>query len=73
MASVARVRRDKADGAVQVLAVIPVGEGFHPSLGICFRGKAFGRPVLLGQSGRYLQVRNSASENGLSLLTRGRL
>jgi len=28
---------------------------------------------LVGQSGRYLQVRNSASEKGLSLLTRGRL
>ena len=28
---------------------------------------------LIGQSGRYSQVRNSASENGLSLLTRGRL
>ena len=28
---------------------------------------------LVGQSGRYLQVRNRASEKGLSLLTRGRL
>ena len=28
---------------------------------------------LVGQSGRYLQVLNSASEKGLSLLTRGRL
>jgi len=39
MASVARTWRDEADGAVQVLAVIPTGEGFHPSLGICFCGK----------------------------------
>ena len=28
---------------------------------------------LVGQSGRFLQVRNRASEQGLSLLTRGRL
>jgi hypothetical protein len=33
---------------------------------------AFVAKLLFGQSGRYLQVRNSASENGLSLLTRGR-
>jgi len=34
---------------------------------------AFVAKPLLGQSGRYLQVRNRASENGLSLLPRGRL
>lgn len=34
---------------------------------------AFVAKPLVGQFGRYLQVRNSASENGLSLLTRGRL
>ena len=45
MPGVARVWRDEADPAVQVLAVIPVGEGFHPSLCICFCGKPFGRPV----------------------------
>ena len=45
MASVARTWCDEADGAVQVLAIIPTGEGFHPSLGICFCGKALCRPV----------------------------
>lgn len=42
---VARIWCDEADGAVQVLAVIPVGEGFHPGLGIGPRGKPLGRPV----------------------------
>jgi len=35
-ASVACARGDEADGAVQMLAVIPIGEGFYPSLSICF-------------------------------------
>lgn len=45
MARVAPIRRDEADGAVQVLAVMPAGEGFHPGLGVCLCGKALGRPV----------------------------
>ena len=45
MASVARTRSNEADGAVQVLAVIPAGEGFHPGLSVCLCGKALGRPV----------------------------
>lgn len=45
MANVARTRSDEEDGAVQVLAVIPDGEGFHPGLGVCLRGKALGRTV----------------------------
>ena len=45
MASVARTRSNEADGAVQVLAVIPAGEGFHPGLGVCLCGKALSRPV----------------------------
>jgi len=45
MASVACARGDEADSAVQMLAVIPIGEGFHPSLSLCFCGKALGRPV----------------------------
>jgi hypothetical protein len=45
MATVACVRRDEADGAVQVLAVIPAGEGFYPDLRIGPRGKPLGRPV----------------------------
>ena len=45
MASVARLWRDKANGAVQVLAVIPRGKGFHPRLGVIFGGKPFVRPV----------------------------
>jgi len=45
MASVARTRSNEADGAVQVLAVIPAGERFHPGLGVCLCGKALGRPV----------------------------
>ena len=34
---------------------------------------AFVAKPLVGQFGRYLQVQKSASESGLSLLTRGRL
>jgi hypothetical protein len=45
MVSVACARGDEANGAVQMLAVIPTGEGFHPSLSICFCGKALARPV----------------------------
>ena len=36
---------DEANGAVQVLAVIPRGKGFHPSLGVLFGCKPFVRPV----------------------------
>ena len=68
MASVARIRRDEADGAVQGLAVIPSGEGFHPGLRICFGGKSLARPVWAILAG---------AEQGfgerVSLLTRGRL
>ena len=45
MASVARARRDEADGAVQMRVVIPFREGFHPSLGISLGCKALARPV----------------------------
>jgi hypothetical protein len=45
ISSVARTWRDEADGAVQVLCVIPTGEGFHPSLCIGPRGKSLSRPV----------------------------
>ena len=44
MASVARVGRDEADRAMQVFVVVPIGEGFHPSLSICFCGKALAWP-----------------------------
>lgn len=44
MTCVARIWRDEADGAVQVLAVIPNSEGFHPGLCIGPCGKALGRP-----------------------------
>lgn len=37
----ARVGRDEADRAVQVFVVVPIGEGFHPSLRIGFAGKTF--------------------------------
>lgn len=39
------VRPDEANGAVQMLAVIPTDEGFHPSLCLCFCGKPIGWPV----------------------------
>ena len=45
MASVARIWCDEAFGAVEVLAVIPVGEGFHPSLCVVPGGKSPGWPV----------------------------
>ena len=45
MASVARIWRDEADGAVQVRAVIPIGKGFHPGLRIGLGGKPLGWPV----------------------------
>ena len=51
MASVACIRRDEADGTVQVLTIVPVGEGFHPGLSLFFRGKTLGwpaRPILAG-------------------------
>ena len=41
----ARTRSNEADGAVQVLAVIPAGEEFHPGLGVCLCGKALSWPV----------------------------
>ena len=45
MPGVARVGGDEADRAVEVVAVIPVGEGFHPYLRIGFGGKTLVRPV----------------------------
>lgn len=45
MASVARVRCDEADRAMQVVAVIPAGEGFHPRLSIGLGGKTLARPI----------------------------
>ena len=45
MASVACARGDEANGAVQVRVVIPIFEGFHPSLGISLGGKTLARPV----------------------------
>jgi len=45
MASVARVGSDEADGAVQMLAVKPTGEGFHPSLRTGLSGKPLRRPI----------------------------
>ncbi len=41
----ARIWRDEADDAVLVLAVIPTGEGFHPSLRIGLCGKPLRRPI----------------------------
>ena len=41
----ARIWCDKADRAVQVLGIVPVGERFHPCLSVCLCGKALGRPV----------------------------
>lgn len=54
--------------AVQVRIVIPICEGFHPSLGICFRGKPLGRPVR-----SVFAVSEWVLRERLSLLTRGRL
>lgn len=45
MAIVARVRRDEADGAVEVVFVVPACEGFDPCLSISFCGKTLGRPI----------------------------
>jgi hypothetical protein len=53
---------------VQVFSAVPAGEGFNPSLCIRLR-----RKTLVSHAGRYLQVLNSDLENGLSLLTGGRL
>ena len=44
MTSVPRIRRDEADGAVQVFAVVPMCEGFHPRLSIGLFRKTLGRP-----------------------------
>lgn len=45
MSCVERVLRDEADPAEQVLAVIPAGEAFHPSLCLRLCSKLLGRPV----------------------------
>lgn len=45
MACVARLWRDRANGAVQVRVVIPSGEGYHSGLGVRLCGKVLGRPV----------------------------
>ena len=45
MPGVALIWRDEADGAVQVLVIVPTGEGFYPCLGVGLRGKALGRPI----------------------------
>ena len=45
MSAVAHVWRDETDRAVEVLAVVPIGEGLHPSLRVGPRGKALGWPV----------------------------
>jgi len=44
MARVARIQRDEADGAVEVLAVVPTDEGLHPRLSTGLGGKALGWP-----------------------------
>ncbi len=68
MPAMAGLGGDEADRAVMVLAIIPANEALNPVPRLIKRGKAAGGPV-----GRYLQVRNRASEKGLSLLARGRL
>ncbi len=65
MAGVARIRCDEADGASPLYQL---ATDFTQAWASVFVAKP-----LVGQSGRYLQVRNRASEKGLSLLTRGRL
>ena len=45
MPSMARIWRDEADGAVQMLTIIPAGEGFHPSLSVRRCGEPLARPV----------------------------
>lgn len=45
MTCVARIRRDEADGAVQVFTIVPTSEGLDPGLSIRLGGKALGRPV----------------------------
>ena len=65
---VAGIGCDEADHAMRGLAVVPIDKPLY--LGLCLRLVA--KP-LVGQSSLYLQVRSSASEHGLSLLTRGRL
>lgn len=42
---VALVWGDEADGAVEMLAVVPACEGMHPGLRISLGGKALGLPV----------------------------
>ena len=59
-------RREIAQPAVMVPVVVP-GEEIPAHAPAVFEGA---EPI--GNSGRYLKVRNWASENGLSLLTRGR-
>ena len=44
VACVARIRRDEADGAVQVFAVVPTSEALDSGLSICLGGEALGRP-----------------------------
>jgi len=44
MTCVARIRRDDADGAMQVFAVVPTSEGLDPGLSIRLGGKALVRP-----------------------------
>jgi len=68
LAMVALIGRDEAKRAVEVLEVIPAHETLNPSPRL-----VDGREAAVGQLGKYLQVRNRASEKGLSLLTRGRL
>jgi hypothetical protein len=43
MTCVARIRRDEADGAVQVFTIVPTSEGLDPGLSIRLGGKALGR------------------------------
>ena len=60
MAGVARIWCDEAYGAVEVLAVIPVGEGFHPNLCVVPSGKSPGWPVRAIFAGRALPVEKLA-------------
>ena len=69
VAGVARGRRDEADAAVLVLVVVPGDEPRDPRPRLRRRR----RSPRAGYSGQYFSVRNSASENGLSSETRGRL
>ena len=54
--SMVRIWSDEADCAVQVLAVIPIGEGFDPNLRIGPRRKTLAwpvRPILAGPEQRF--------------------